>query len=58
VVSRRLKLLYEGMGWDFRILGPPRHVDGEERYPAITTTETIRSGVEVLGSLLKKQPPT
>lgn len=57
VVSHRLKLLYEGMGWDFRILGPPRKVDGESRYPAMTTTETIRSGVEVLGSLLKKTPP-
>jgi len=57
VVSHRLKLLYEGMGWDFRILGPPRKVDGESRYPAMTTTETIRSGVEVLGSLLTKTPP-
>lgn len=52
VVSHRLKLLYEGMGWDFTILGPPRKVDGESRYPAMTNTETIRSGVEVLGGLL------
>lgn len=56
VVSPRLKQLYEVMGWDFRIVGPSRQVDGEERYPAMTTTDTIRSGVELLGNVVATQP--
>jgi hypothetical protein len=49
--AKPLLALYEMMGFDVDVLGPPRWVHGDERYLARSSATTIRSGLEVLRRL-------
>jgi len=50
-VAKPLLALYELMGFEAEVLGPPRWVNGAERYVARTSVATIRSALEVLRRL-------
>jgi hypothetical protein len=44
--------LYHAIGMDFRVLAAPRLVDGEERYPALSSAATVRSSLRVMRRLV------
>ncbi len=55
--AKPILLMYEAMGFTFEVLGPPRWLHGEERYPARSSSATIRSGLEVLRRLTERGAP-
>jgi len=52
VVARPVLDMYRQMGIDFQLLGPPRVVEGEQRYPAVSSAATIRTALEVMRRFL------
>jgi len=54
MVDRSMLQLYRGLGIEFRVLGAPRFVDGEERTAAVSTVATIRTALGVMRRLLQQ----
>jgi N-acyl-L-homoserine lactone synthetase len=52
VVAKPMLALYAGMGMAFDVLAPPRVVDGEERYPALSSAATLRTALVVMQRLV------
>lgn len=51
-VAKPMLELYRAIGMDFQVMAPPRVVDGEERYPALSSAATARSALDVMRRLL------
>lgn len=51
-IAKPMLELYRGIGMDFEVLGAPRFVDGEERYPALSSAATVRSALGVMRRLV------
>ncbi len=51
-VAKPMLELYRAIGMDFQVLAAPRFVDGEERYPALSSAATVRSALGVMRRLV------
>jgi N-acyl-L-homoserine lactone synthetase len=51
VVSKPMLDLYAGLGIAFEVVGPPRFVDGEQRYPAVSSASTLRTALAMMRRL-------
>ena len=52
MVSKPLLDLYAGLGIAFEVVGPPRFVEGEQRYPAVSSASTLRTALAVMRRLV------
>ena len=51
-IAKPMLELYRVIGMDFRVLAAPRMVDGELRYPALSSAATLRSALLVMRRLV------
>ena len=51
-IAKPMLELYHAIGMDFQVLAAPRLVDGEERYPALSSAATVRSSLRVMRRLV------
>jgi N-acyl-L-homoserine lactone synthetase len=51
-VAKPMLELYRVIGMNFQVLAAPRVVDGEERYPAMSSAATVRSALGVMRRLV------
>ena len=52
VVAKPMLELYRSVGMDFQVLAAPRMVEGELRYPALSSAATVRSALRVIRRLV------
>ena len=52
VIAQPMLDLYRGIGMEFEVLAAPRVVEGELRYPALSSAATVRSALRVMRRLV------
>jgi len=51
-IAKPMLELYRAIGMDFQVLAAPRVVDGELRYPALSSATTLRTALSVMRRLV------